>query len=217
MSFKKQVLVLIICNLLIFKIRSTFFESSLRNICLSQVCKNFCPMFLLEVLQFQLYISVCDPFIVYGVKQGGSEFITFHVDVQLFLHRSFCAGCPFSIELHGSFVQNQFISPSLTFCLSPHPSLRARTCVCVCVCVYNNSGLFSVPMICISVPIPIPHFLNYWGFIVSFKIKQCKIFFLHCFGYNNILSFHLNLTCQFGQKTCWDFVWTNVKSITQTV
>jgi len=57
--------------------------------------------------------------------------------------------------------------------------------------------LNSVPLICMSVHVPVPWCLNYCCFGPSFEIRKCEfscfILFQVCFGYFGSLQFHINL------------------------
>ena len=39
--------------------------------------------------------------------------------------------------------------------------------------VYSQA-LRSLPLVCVSVLMPAPHYLDYWNFVVSFEIRKCE-------------------------------------------
>ena len=69
-------------------------------------------------------------------------------------------------------------------------------------------ALCSVPLVYMSVFIPVAHCFDYCSFVISFKIRKCETFgfvLQDCLGYSESSRFHMNLRMDFSisrKKTC---------------
>ena len=93
----------------------------------------------------------------------GSIFILLPEDIQLDKHHLLKMLCPFHCMDFGFFVNNE-MSIGEFVCM----------CVCVCVCVYFRI-FYSIPLIILSLSIPIPCSFCYYCSVVQLEVKDNEI------------------------------------------
>lgn len=84
-------------------------------------------------------------------------------------------------------------------------------------------GICSVSLICLSIPLPTPHCLDYCNFIVNLEVMQCQFSYFvlllqYCIGYSEFLASPYKLQTQLvsiHQITCCDFDWDCTEAIDQ--
>ena len=83
----------------------------------------------------------------------------------------------------------------------------------------SNSGIYSAPLIYVSILLPIP-LSSLFRFMIYLNVRLPTVFLLFKIVLTTLVSshFHMNfriIFCKYLQKICWDFSWDCIKSLYQ--